>query len=95
MPVGLERRDPDRLAARIDLDVVDAPVGDSLRSHRPRPWKSLRCSRDERAENVVQEIAALIMLDSVPPMQDSRIAIACTCASIWARIEGCPFCVLR
>ena len=37
----------------------------------------------------------LIMIDTVPSVQDRRVAIACIRACVWATIEGWPFCVLN
>jgi hypothetical protein len=37
----------------------------------------------------------LIMIKTIPTVQDPRITIACIRACIWATIEGWPYCVLR
>ncbi|WP_258187257.1 hypothetical protein [Variovorax sp. WS11] len=36
-----------------------------------------------------------IVMRTVPPVQDTRLVIACIRACVWAAIEGRPFCPLR
>jgi hypothetical protein len=36
-----------------------------------------------------------IVMRTVPPVQDTRLVIACIRACVWAAVEGRPFCPLR